>query len=371
MPAAGATDVPRNVDLSWKPADTAAQHDVYFGTIEADVTDAACGNALGAAVGAGQDANTYDPGRLELGRMYYWRVDEVRADGVTIDRGDVWSFMVEPVSYVIQNVTATASSSNNATMGPEKTVDSSGLNAVNQHSTAATDMWLSAKGGPQPTWIQYAFDKAYKLDKALIWNSNQALESIFGFGAKGVIVEYSRDGATWKTLGEVELAQAPGDPAYEPVAVGLEGVAAKYVKLTMSSNWGGLLPQYGLSEVRFFAIPVWAREPNPALGQTAVDPQVPLSWRAGREAASHRVYVSTDEQQVLDGTAPVSTVADPSLEPLVDLGQTYYWKVTEVNEAMSPASWEGDVWSFSTQEALVVDDFESYTDEKDHEIFAA
>jgi hypothetical protein len=371
VPAAGAADVLRNVDLSWKPAATAVKHDLYFGTAMADVTNAGRGNALGVAVGVGQDANTYDPGRLELGRTYYWRVDEVRADGVTIDRGDVWSFTVEPVSNLIKNVTATASSSNNSTMGPEKTVDGSGLNAVDQHSTVATDMWLSKKGGPQPTWIQFVFDKVYKLDKALIWNSNQALESIFGFGARGVTVEYSTDGTTWKTLGEVELAQAPGDPAYEPAAVGLNGAVAKYVKLTINSNWGGLLPQYGLSEVRFFAIPVWAREPNPASGKTAVDSQTPLSWRAGREAASHQVYVSTDKQQVLDGTAPVSTVSDPSFEPPVGLGQTYYWKVTEVNEAMSPKSWEGDVWSFSTQEALVVDDFESYTDEKDHEIFTA
>jgi len=371
VPAAGATDVLRNVDLSWKPADTAVKHDVYFGTAGADVTNADRGNPLAVAAGVGQDANTYDPGRLELGRTYYWRVDEVRADGATIDRGDVWSFTVEPVSYPIQNVTASASSSNGATMGPEKTVDGSGLNAVDQHSTVATDMWLSKKGGPQPTWIQFAFDKVYKLDRVLIWNLNQALESIFGFGAKGVAVEYSTDGTTWKALGEVELAQAPGDPTYGPAAVGLDGAVAKYVKLTISSNWGGLLPQYGLSEVRFFAIPVWAREPNPAAGKTAVDPQTPLSWRAGREAASHQVYVGTDKQQVLDGTAPASTVSDPSFEPPVGLGQTYYWKVTEVNEAMSPASWEGDVWSFSTQEALVVDDFESYTDEKDHEIFTA
>jgi len=46
----------------------------------------------------------------------------------------------------------------------------------------------------------------------------------------------------------------------------------------------------------------------------------------------------------------------------LDLGQTYYWKVNEVNEAETPTTWEGDLWNFATREFLVVDDFESYND---------
>ena len=46
----------------------------------------------------------------------------------SVYKGDVWSFEVEPVSYPITDVTATASSSNADTMGAEKTVDGSGLN---------------------------------------------------------------------------------------------------------------------------------------------------------------------------------------------------------------------------------------------------
>jgi len=47
--------------------------------------------------------------------------------------------------------------------------------------------------------------------------------------------------------------------------------------------------QYGLSEVRFFYKPVRAREPNPEPGQTDVPLNVVLSWRVGREAATHDV----------------------------------------------------------------------------------
>ena len=117
-------------------------------------------------------------------------------------KGSVWSFTVEPVSYPIAKVTATASSSTEG-MGPEKTVDGSGLNADDQHSTEPTQMWLSANGGPQPTWIQYEFDGVYKLDRLLVWNSNQVLESVLGFGAKSVTVEYSTDGGRLDEAGRL------------------------------------------------------------------------------------------------------------------------------------------------------------------------
>jgi hypothetical protein len=370
-PADGAVDVPRDHVLSWNAGEFAKTHDVYLGTAADDVQNADRANPLNVLVSPGQEADSYDPPAvLEFGKTYYWRVDEVNAaPGTTIFKGDVWHFTVEPYSYPIQNVAATASSSNKG-MEPEKTVDGSGLNAADEHSTVATEMWLSAKGAAQPAWIQFAFDRIYKLDQMWVWNSNQALESVLGVGAKSVLVEYSTDAVTWKALGEFEFTQAGGLPAAHDTTVDFAGAAARFVKLTIQSNWGGLLSQFGLSEVRFYAIPVLAREPNPASDATGVDPQVPLGWRAGREAASHQVYLSTDKQQVLDGTAPVSAVSAGTYEAPVLLGQTYYWKVVEVNEAMTPTSWEGDVWSFTTNDSLVVDDFESYTDEEDQEIFS-
>ena len=44
----------------------------------------------------------------------------------------------------------------------------------------------------------------------------------------------------------------------------------------------------------------------------------------------------------------------------VELSQTYYWRVDEVNEAEAVTRWPGEVWSFSTTEYVSVDDFESY-----------
>ena len=365
-PADRATDVPRDTELRWSPAETAVTHDVYFGTVRDDVANASRTNPLDVLVGEGWDTSAYDPGLLEFGETYYWRVDEVQADGVTMDPGDVWTFTVEPYAYPIENITATASSSNRADTGPERTIDGSGLNVDGEHSIEPKAMWLSDRNGPQPTWIQYRFDKSYKLHQMLVWNYNQMLEPSLGFGARDVTVEYSTDGDNWTALGDFEFVQAPGeDTCTADTAVDFGGVMAQHVKLTIQNNWADILPQYGLSEVRFFSVPVLAREPEPAAGATGVNPQVAFGWRPGREAASHEVYLSPDEQAVIDGTALEAAVSEPSYEAALDLSETYYWKVVEVNEAETPTSWASDVWNFSTSDYIIVDDFESYTDDID------
>ena len=123
------------------------------------------------------------------------------------------------------------------------------------HGTDGTTMWLSA--GAQPNWIQYQFDKVYKLNDLKVWNSNQLIEGFLGFGAKKVTIEYSADGTTWTALDNVpEFARATGMAGYAAnTTVNLGGVMAKFVKLTINSNWGGVAPQTGLSEVRFSYCP--------------------------------------------------------------------------------------------------------------------
>jgi len=81
-PADGATEVVKTPTLSWMPGKTAASHDVYFGDSS---PPAFIGN---------QTETSYSPGSLDKGKTYYWRVDEVEADGTTKYTGDVWSFTV-------------------------------------------------------------------------------------------------------------------------------------------------------------------------------------------------------------------------------------------------------------------------------------
>ena len=359
-PADGAIDVSRDVVLSWTPGISAAPvngHKVFFSENFNDVND-----GIG---GITQSDSTYAPGRLDFDTTYYWRVDELSGppDNLLFE-GNVWSFTTELLAYPIENVTATASSAGHPDSGPENTVDGSGLDENDLHSAEAMDMWLT-DNEPQGAWIEYEFDKVYKLHEMWVWNSNQMVELHVGFGFKDVTIEYSANGADYSTLGTThEFAQAPGADGYaHNTTIDFGGAAARYVKLTANSNWGGILPQYGLSEVRFFSIPVNATKPSPASGATGVDVDVTLGWHAGREAATHDVYVSADEQAVIDGTAPVATVTEASYGPLaLDLGKTYYWRVDEVNEVETPSTWESVIWSFTTTDHLIVEDFESYND---------
>jgi len=171
-----------------------------------------------------------------------------------------------------------------------------------------------------------------------------------------------------------QFARATGTATYvHNTTVDFGGVSAKYVRITIKSNWGGILPQYGLSEVRFFQIPVRAREPQPASAATNVAMDTALSWRAGREAARHEVYLGTDPNVVRDATTPIKTVtqASCSLASLAaEYGKTYYWKVNEVNDSATPYSWNGDVWRFSTPQYATVDDFEAYNDTCNRIFFA-
>ncbi|MHC4509910.1 MAG: LamG domain-containing protein, partial [Planctomycetota bacterium] len=138
---------------------------------------------------------------------------------------------------------------------------------------------------------------------------------------------------------------------------------------TANSNWGGILPQYSLSEVRLFHIPLSARKPSPDSGATDVAVDGTLRWRAGREAATHDVYLSTDQQAVIDGNAPAVSVADASYSSPLDLASTYYWRIDEVNDIETPTTWQGDLWNFTTRDRIVVEDFEDYNDWPPHEIY--
>ena len=357
-PADKAADVPITTALSWKPGEFAVGHDVYFGTAMEDVNNASRASAGSVLLSQGQADATYDPaGTLEYGQTYYWRIDEVNAaPDSTIFKGQVWSFTAEPFSYPVTPVAATASSAQPG-MGPENTINGSGLNDSDQHSTELTHMWMSTSA--QPHWVQYEFDRAYKLDKMMVWNSNQLIEAFLGFGAKTVTIEYSTDGATWTTLeGVSEFAKATSSPTYAAnTTVDFGGVTARFVKLSISANWGGMTAQTGLSEVRFFSIPVQAFEPQPALAAAGVAIDTELAWRPGREAESHQVYLGTDENAM----ALVKTTAEQSASPgSLNFGTTYFWKVDEVGGA---GPYAGEVWTFTTQEYATIDDMESYNDD--------
>jgi hypothetical protein len=368
-PVDGESNVDRYVLLDWDPGTMTDKYDVYFGTDAAKVGEATRANPSGVLQSQGQ-VETYYPLNglltLEYGQTYYWRVDEADVPpDQAILKGKIWSFTVEPfaIPIPVQSITATASSQS-PDQGPEKTIDRSGLDANDLHSTVLTDMWLSDT--IKPVWIEYTFDQVYKIRQMLVWNYNGE-EFLTALGLKDVTIEYSADGVAWTQLtGVPTFAPATGTPDYAAnTTVDFGDVAAKYIKINAQSNWGSgsIFNKYGLSEVRFLHIPVAARYPSPTSGATDVAVNATLSWRAGREAAEHKVYLGTDQQAVAGGTAAAATVHQASYSPSsLVLGTTYFWRVDEVNTVEAVSAWTSQMWSFTTKSFLVVDDMESYND---------
>ncbi|MCU0918473.1 MAG: discoidin domain-containing protein [Planctomycetes bacterium] len=374
-PGLHAVEVPRDAILTWTSPKSGQTRDVYFGTSLEDVSKASRSDPRGVLVSKGQTATTYAPAAsLVFGATYYWRIDEVGgAPDFTIYKGPVLDFKTEAYAYpMTTKIIATASSAQPG-WGPENTINGSGLDKNDGHSTTVSHMWLSAVGGPTPVWVQYEFDGVYALHEMWAWNHNLPSEPAAGFGFRNVTVQYSTNGTNWTSLADVEFAQAPGTEGYvHNTTVSFGGVAAKYVRLTARSNWSGATAPCGLSEVRFCHVPLYASEPTPFSGRKGVSVDATLTWKSGREAASHRVYLSTDRQAVANGTAPVKVPSTAAFDPSpLNLGRTYYWRVDEVNEVKAPSVRQGEVWSFSTKEYSVVDDFESYTDEEHHRIYQA
>ena len=84
--------------LGWLAAPAAVSHDVYFGEsfadVEAGTESTFQGNQTETFLVVGFPGFAIPDG-LVPGTTYYWRIDEVSADG-TIYTGDMWSFLVPP-----------------------------------------------------------------------------------------------------------------------------------------------------------------------------------------------------------------------------------------------------------------------------------
>ncbi|MHC4147801.1 MAG: sugar-binding protein, partial [Planctomycetota bacterium] len=97
-PPDGAIHTDTWATLSWLAAPDAVSQDVYFGESYADVEagtgDTFQGNQTTTLYVIGFPGFPYPEGLVQ-GTRYYWRIDEVSADGTKF-KGDVWSFLVPP-----------------------------------------------------------------------------------------------------------------------------------------------------------------------------------------------------------------------------------------------------------------------------------
>jgi hypothetical protein len=339
-PADGAKFIDPNVELGWIAGFSTKWHTVYFGDNFNDVENATGGLPTG---------NTkFKPGTLELEKTYYWRVDE--SDGIETHKGDIWSFTIMRAG------------------GGLRADYYKGMNFENFVLTR-TDPQINFNwgdpGGPDPAvgddnfsvrWtgeVEAAFTETYTFypktdDGVRLWVDGQLL------------VENWIDQAATEKKATIDLVAGN---AYSIIMEYYEDVSGAVAELRWSSpsTPKQLIPQAALSP------PVKASSPNPSNGATDVEHTTILSWGPGDHAASHEVYFGTDKEAVRNATKAspeykgTKALGDESYDPgKLPWLSTYYWRIDEVNNVNSDSPWVGNVWSFTTSNFLIVDDYEDY-----------
>ncbi|MFH1884455.1 MAG: hypothetical protein ABIL62_17305, partial [Planctomycetota bacterium] len=306
-PADGAMIRDTWVSLNWLPGDFAASHDVYLGEnfddVDAGTGDTFQGNQTGTYFTIGFPGFPYPDG-LVPGTTYYWRIDDIEADGTTIHKGKNWSFTITPKFALNPNpVDGTEFVDPNVELSWEV-----GFGAMLHHIYFGDNFADVNNGTPDTYKGPSGFSKytpgTLELGKAFYWR----VDEFNGFETyKGDVWSFTTPGAV-----------------------------------------GSVYPRNGAVDVR----------------QTPI-----LEWSPADNAASHNVYFGTDKDAVRN-----ANTGSPEYKGSRDLGSqsydpgklewdtTYYWRVDGVDNANPDSPWVGLVWSFTTADFLIVDDFEPYND---------
>ncbi|MBE9520712.1 MAG: hypothetical protein IME97_06255, partial [Proteobacteria bacterium] len=293
------------VNLGWRAGDFALSHDVYFGDNFNDVNAGAestfQGNQAGLFLVVGFPGFAFPDG-LEPGTTYYWRIDEVNdTDPNSPWKGNVWSFMVPPKTAYNPGPSDGAQF-----IDPDADLSwSAGLGAI-LHTVYFGDNFddvdNAAIGVPQGTTT---YDPgSLKLAKTYYWRIDE-FDIINTY--KGNVWNFTTEGA----VGTSEPADGTVDVTQTPI----------------------------------------------------------LTWLHGVYADSHEVYFGIDKEAVknADTTSPEyqgsGNLGSESYEPgQLEWNTTYYWRVDEANSTNADSPWTGPLWSFTTANFLIIDDFESYND---------
>ncbi|MBL7145178.1 MAG: carbohydrate binding domain-containing protein, partial [Phycisphaerae bacterium] len=345
-PADGAKFIdPNDLVLKWDPGFEIKLHQVYFGDNFADV-DAGTGGTAKGPIG-----NTkFKPGTLELGKTYYWRIDEF--DGIETHKGNVWIFTIAGSGGGVRADYFTG-------MNFENLV----LNRVDPQ----IDFDWGDPGSPDPSvgddnfsvrWsgqVEAAFTETYTFyartdDGVRLWVEGLQL------------IDNWVDRSATENRGTIDLVAGQ---IYSVVMEYYENGGGAVAELRWSSPHTPkqIIPQAA------FSLPVKASSANPRTGSVDVKQTTILTWGPGDFAESHDVYFGTDEEAVrnTDTSSPeykgTRAIGSESYDPgALDWGTTYYWRVDEINNNNSDSPWVGGVWSFTTANFLIVDDMESYND---------
>jgi hypothetical protein len=304
-PADGTVHPDTWVTLRWSAGDSAVSHNVYLGDDLDSVNEATPesdvfrGNQTSAFYVAGFPGYAYPEG-LVPGTTYYWRIDEVNdVDPNSPWKGPIWNFSIPP---------KTAYTPSPADGG----------------EVAATSVTL--------TWTK-------------------------GFGAKLHTVFFGDD---YDAVANATEGIPIGTTSYK-----LAQLEEEKVYYWRVDEFDGLGTYKG--DVWTFTTPGAVGNPQPANDATDLAMATTLSWTAATNATSHQVYFGLDKEAVrsADAGSPEyvgsRTLGSETYDPgFLDANATYYWRVDEV---YADNTIKGPVWTFTVGNYLLVEDFESYTDD--------
>jgi hypothetical protein len=305
VPEDGALHPDTWANLSWKPGNKAASHDVYFSDNFDLVRDGAADAFQGSQ---GEDFFVVGfpgfayPDGLIPGTTYYWRVDEVNeAEPNSPWIGPVWSFSVPPRT------------------------------AYNPDPADAAEQ--------------------VNLQKILRWTG--------GFGSKLHTVYF---GDNFDDVNNAAGGLPQSDTIYNPGPLQLAKTYYWRVdEFDIVNTYKG--------NVWSFTTEGAVGNPNPANGAVDVSRIPVITWSPSVFAASHELYFGADKDAVknADAGSPeykgTRALGAETYEPgKLELATTYYWRIDEVNSPNPDSPWPGMLWSFTTAEFLIVDDMESYND---------
>jgi hypothetical protein len=310
---------------------------------------------------------------LEHNTRYFWRVDEESANGT--QKGEVWSFeTTRPSLGMCTRETWTDINS--------REVDD--LRADPRFSdspTEVTELMLfdssegigDWQGARIKAWLHVPFTGTYTFKMSSYSHAELWLSTT------------PEDRAQTQLIVNVPIERLPrNDWRYSSEPITLEADQRYYIEtLWVTTDYGDHCQVAwegpGIRDIEviqggylepFEAL--WASGPNP-LNRIADVKQTPtLRWKAGTKAVQHDMYFGDDETAVADantttpeiyrGRQPLENTSYVPTEAPLEWNKTYYWRIDEINDTNPDNPWKGSVWSFTTANFLIVDDFESYND---------
>lgn len=421
-PANGAVMVNTNAVLSWTAGAGATVHFVYLGTDPAKMM----------RVWFGPTVTPYDPPSLAADTTYYWRVDELEgsktwtgelwsfktAPDIKITDPNLagfWSFDRDEKNVAID---WSGQGRHGRILGEPNAVAGANLGAwsfdgvddcieVPQAVANASDVtlmaWINAE-------IPGAAGTTARQGSGLLWSDAAGGGDHFTLAVLGrklafetgpggnpntismqdvVTGEWTHVAVTRsETSRQVQIfvngaSDATGDHtgdrnigAGSQMIIGANVLDSRYFKGAIDEVrvYARVLSQSEVASLmRGNLLLAW--NPSPAMGQVVdVRYAEPLSWSAGDKATRHDVYLGTDKAAVEAATPATAGIYRGRQEQTTySLGeplawkQSYYWRIDEVAADGTIAG--GKVWSFAVADFLIVDNFESYTNDSPNRVF--